>query len=365
MKNVRSLVFYRGSRRLLHRVLIPYTTKFLRILRHLLPYPRLWSLGFNQVVPDAAFAARSLRLNRPESISVSGSGDRIVISNSGSCEITVFLFGTGSKLHASRYIAIKNKNLFNYAHGAVFGSFDHIVLALGEYSHALSAISMEKYGDGEAEPKILWSISGRKHGLHNPADLALHPSEEWLVVANRKKPGLSFLRFNGTCGTVAPILEYSIDVPTLNAYGVAAPHGVAFSTDGDFMFVTHKRYANNPADCGHSALTVFKTVNSSMPLQNAGPLAIKNYRSGSLHHVACHPSLSLVAITNSLGTIDIYEWNRELVQLGKIAAISAFRIGEGMKGIAFTNDGACIMVTSELNEILLFRVDKVTGTGKL
>lgn len=122
MKNVRSLVYYRGPRRLLHRVLIPCTTKFLRILRHLLPYPRLWSRGFNQAVPDADFAARSLRLNRPESNSVSGSGDRIVISNSGSCEITVFLFGTGSKLHARNNITIKNKNLFNYAHGAVFGS---------------------------------------------------------------------------------------------------------------------------------------------------------------------------------------------------------------------------------------------------
>lgn len=361
MRNVPPLVLNRLPRAWLLSGLIPSSAQRLRKLRHHLPYPRLWSLVFGNAIPDVAITTKSLKLDRPESIHVSDSGDQVVISNSASCEI---LFCSLSKhssrgFRAKRLAGILDKERFKYAHGAIFGFSDAFVMALGEYSHCLSAIRLTKAADGEVQPAIIWTISGREHGLYNPADLALHPSKQWLAVANRRQLGLSFLRFSDTADLSNPTVAGSIDIPTLNGHGLAAPHGVAFSSDGDFMFVTHKRFFQSRGDRGHSALSVFATADGSLPHGGVAPLAVLDYQLQSLHHVACHPSLDIVAITNSRGTIDVLEWSRRDLKLTQLAAILAFRIGEGVKGVAFTRDGAYIMVTSELNEILFFRLGKV------
>lgn len=358
-RRLRSRLFATLPAGLRNRLLPLISESNLRDLRQRLPYPGLWALCFGKARPALAFATADLGLERPESIDVSVSGDRFVVSNSAADEIAVYALARSPRGHyrISRVAALQDTGRFRYAHGAVFGRSDDLVVAVGEYSHALSGISLGRTADGEIQPEVLWTISGRDYSLHNPADLAFHPSGEWMAVANRRNHGVSFLRFRSPAGIDPPFLEGSLDLEALNTHGVAAPHGVAFSAGGELMFVTHKRYFGGPEDTGRSALTVFPTGHGPALGERAVPLVIRDYQLQSLHHVACHPTRNIVAVTNSLGTIDIYAWRTEPFCLELLAAVPAFRIGEGIKGIAFTRDGAFMVVTSELNEILFFPLD--------
>lgn len=328
----------------------------LRCIRSLIRSPELWARSFKTSIPVAALASRDLRLNRPESLSLSASGEKLVVSNSRGRNIAIYSFCGEQPADLSLELTdlFADDRRFHFAHGAVFGNSDELVLALGEFSHSLTAIDTSgKQHDADQSP-FLWTVSGPSNGLHNPADLALHPNGDWLAVTNREACGLCILRLGETRGYAPPERVNCIAISRLNSFGLAAPHGVAFTPDGRYMFVSHKRFRHSQTDTGMSAVSVFNAEGENPAEQHWAPVAIRHYPSAALHHIACHPHRDIVAVTNSTGDIEVLDWDRDSHVLEAIASIDVFRIGEGVKGISFVKNGQYLVVSTELNEFLFF-----------
>jgi hypothetical protein len=310
-------------------------------------------------LPSAAYTERST-LRRPESISCSRRGDRLLISNSDAASIGIFcLENRVDQLPRIRCIdRVQHDEILLYAHGAEFSPDESHALALGEYAHSLSAVRLTRDPhDGTGRSRIAWSIRGEEEGLQNPADLALHPDGTCLVIANRMPTGIAVLSLPSPSGRDPTVFSHSISVQHLNGMGLSAPHGTAFSPDGQYLFVTHKPFFRNKNDTGNSAVTVFDSsqlLSSSTPT----PLAVRDYRKAALHHVAVHPTRPLIGITNSRGDTELLRWDESRAELHVAGRIDVYRAGEGAKGVEFTAEGRYLMVTTEFDEILFFETEK-------
>lgn len=330
-----------------------------RWLRARVRIPSLWARLFGCDVPSSSLASRVALLDRPESIRLSADGDKLIVSNSFGRGITIY--SLGKKRNGAPDLVLQDayfdEEKLHYAHGAVFVDSDNKYLAVGEYANTM--MCLQAAGDtSEASDasRLLWSIQGEKYGLDNPADIAVHPSGSYLVVANRKEQGLSFLALDGGFDGV-PRLFSSLSVSALNQLGVAAPHGVCFSPDGEYLFVSHKAFALWGGDGGNSAVTVYHANVNATSGVIWDPCLIVDRGSDDLHHINIHPNLPLVAVTNSRGDLVLYAWDAQGCRLTVVGTINVFRRGEGAKGLAFTRDGKYLAVTSELDEVLFFAVD--------
>ena len=327
-----------------------------RLLRRVLPFPGGWARVFGRTVPAGCYtSARYLR--RPESLCFSSDGSLLAVSNSGGASVGVF--GVGNPVATPPAIALRDLvcdgSVLKYAHGAAFAQGDRFLLCVGEHSQALSTIRLGRNAETGQGPRVLWSQCGCDHGLENPADIAMHPGGRWCVVANRKFTGLSFFSLDDHLEDKAPTFRANIDVGVLNEHGIAAPHGVSFSATGERIFVTHKRFTGwgYRGGAGRSGVSVWNVARVYPPaLEDL--LAFEDFGDAHLHHVACHPRLPYVAISNSRGNAEVLYWNESGGDLDRVDSFDVFRIGEGAKGVAFTPDGHFIAVSTELAEILFF-----------
>jgi 6-phosphogluconolactonase (cycloisomerase 2 family) len=338
--------------------------KYVRLLRGYIRHPQLWALLSRSAVPCSFSASKKSQLRRPESIQISRSGKRALVSNSSGQSITVYDIDWRNqakpKLRLIDYFA--DKKLLHYAHGATFACSDQLYLVLGEFSNTLSAISAN-IPRTTPESSVLWSLKGVANGLDSPADIAIHPSQRYLVIANRLASGLCFLSIDADLLSAPPQLASSLTVKELNQMGIAAPHGVAFSSDGRYLFATHKRFVmmkSNVVDTGNSAITAYRADMETYEKGHWTPLATKDYGSDSLHHIACHPTDNIIAFTNSTGPVTIMSWDAESHEFRDIGKINVFRQGEGVKGICFTQNGSHLAVTSEFDEVLFFSLQSHT-----
>lgn len=353
-----------SMRQLLRRLkrLRPNKEKYIRRLRGYIRQPQLWAFFSGSAVPCSFSASRKSQLSRPESIQVSGSGNRVLVSNSSGQSITIYDIDWRNKakpkLQLIDYFA--DKKLLHYAHGATFACSDKLYLALGEFSNTLSAISANM-PKNTSDISVYWSLKGVANGLDSPADIAIHPSQRYLVIANRMASGLCFFRISSDLPSKPPQLVVSLPVLELNKKNIAAPHGVAFSADGRYLFVTHKRYdmtKSNVVDTGNSAITVYGADMEAFEKGHWAPLAAKDCGNDALHHIACHPADSIIALTNSQGPVTILSWDAKSYEFRQIGKINIFRQGEGAKGICFTQNGSHLAVTSEFDEVLFFNLHR-------
>lgn len=328
-----------------------------RRVRRFVRHPGFWARLSGNAVPCSSCASGDSRLDRPESIQLSRSGKRVVVSNSDGRSITVYeiLMPKAGGPRLRLVDRFSDERLLHYVHGASFACSDELYLALGEYSNTLSAVSAACLGR-EGSNRVRWTLEGIASGLQNPADIAIHPGQEYLAVANREAPGLCIFSLPPDLRSQPPRLALSRTVAELNQEGTAAPHGVAFSPDGLFLFVTHKRFFKARCDSGHSAVTVYRANAELRDREQWRPVAMKDYGDEALHHVACHPRGRIIAFTNSRGPVEILSWDPQTLEFTNLGAIDIFRQGEGAKGICFTGDGRYLAVTSELDEVLFFEL---------
>lgn len=334
-----------------------------RRMRRVVRHPRLWARLAGTAVPCSYCASTDALLDRPESIQLSASGKRVVVSNSGGRSITVYDIDSAAAGRPRLRLVDRfaDERLLQYVHGAAFTCRDELYLALGEYSNSLAAVAARCL-ESESSSRVRWTLEGVANGLDNPADIAIHPAGRYLVIANREASGLCFFTLPPDLRTEPPRLVLSRTVAELNGERTAAPHGVAFSPDGRFLFVTHKRFFKSRSDSGNSAVSVYRADADRFDRARWLPVAAKDFGREALHHVACHPSGRIIALTNSLGPVEVLSWNpssRDFTELGRI---DVFRQGEGAKGICFTKDGRHLAVTSELDEVLFFDLRRHTSS---
>ncbi len=311
----------------------------------------------------SVWAAKGVGLDKPETVSLSDDGTKAIVSNALGRSISVFELSEHHRFNKvlSKYLELDHATLLNYAHGAVFALNDNLALCVGEHANALSAFDVSGRSVGKAHAKPLWEIRGTHVGLDNPADLAIHKDSNQLVVANRRSGGFSFFELPQDLRSEPVRPQWALPTNKLNERGISAPHGVVVSADGRFLFATHKPFYLNNEDTGESAVTVFDFQALLNAREMVDPLAVIKRGRHLLHHIAYHDDTHCVAVTDSQGPVTLYHWDAELFSLLPIGSIDVFRIGEGVKGVCFTADGTHLFITSELDEILSFRVQDHTS----
>ncbi|MEM6484817.1 MAG: hypothetical protein AAF662_07540 [Pseudomonadota bacterium] len=348
-----------------------FTSKFPRVvarlgraasrgLRFLLPYPRFWARLFGCTVPDYYFTDPRF-LSRPESLRFSRDGKLLAVSNSANASVGIleFQYGVDSSPTISVRETVHDQLALNYAHGAAFMQDDALLLSVGEHGQALSVIQLDQGDGAERGTDLVRTLTGGEFGLDNPADIAVHPGGAWCVVANRKFKGLAFFTCSNPPQDQDPVFRSHIDVGALNEIGLAAPHGVCFFAGGDRMLVTHKRFTGwgYQGDKGRSAVSVWDSTDKAPRSISGDLLGSLDLGDAHLHHIASHPHHPIVAVTNSRDVTLLLRWNEQTRELKTFDSIDVFRLGEGAKGVAFTPSGEFLAVSTELEEILFFRLN--------
>jgi len=326
-------------------------------VRRRLPYPKLWAKLAGARIPDSYVTGKITKLNRPEGLAISrSSGEMMAISNSGNHSITLYARdGASHKNYDMRpRRTISERDCLKFVHDVVFTPCGKYYIAVGRDSYSLSAFEIVHGKSDAVDSKPLYSVTGEKHGLCYPAGVAIHPCGEWLAVANRLRVGISLYRISGINGQFESSPFQFITEEELSIHELAAPHGLDFSPDGKSLIVVHNRFAMNKNSKGESGIAVFQCRNNTNSGLNPNPSFIYPYGCTRLHSVAVHPSGCIVAVSNSLAGVDLFDWLPEQSIMSKRDTFSFFRHEEGPKGVAFTSDGKQLAVTTALDEVLFF-----------
>ncbi|MCH8247814.1 MAG: beta-propeller fold lactonase family protein [Bacteroidetes bacterium] len=287
----------------------------------------------------------------------------MAISNSDAHSITLYARDESSK---SKYETrachtIKDSTNLNYVHDVAFSPCGKFLAAVGREAHTLSIFSVSNSALSDAEPKLIWSAHGDACGLSFPAGVAFHPSGEWLAVANRLGTGISMYRSSDASGHFESTPFQSISDEDLSSHDLAAPHGLDFSPDGQFLIVVHGRFYKNPNPKGDSGLAIFTCRDTPDFGLDIEPRFVFPYGQHHPHSVAFHRSERTVVVTDCNSGVDMFDWLPDKKQLNKRDSFSVYKIGEGPKGVAYTPDGGQLAVTTALDEVLFFDVDSDTG----
>lgn len=284
----------------------------------------------------------------------------MVTSNSGNCSVTVY-----SKIknkpegyyHARPSVILANAGCLNFTHDAVFSPCEKYILAVGRDDHALVQFKLPQNGTHENETQPVALSRGDEYGLCNPTGLSMHPSGRWLAVANRKRFGITvYRRSESTRLFDAPPIQRITEAELVNL-GLASPHTLNFSMDGESLVVAHKRFwEDGQYTRGDSALSVFKWREGSDSGLHPNPRVVHPFGDARLHSVAFDPSGDGVAVTHETGGIDLFNLSDGRTRFSKQTTIDIFRINEGPKGIAFTRNGKQLVTTTMLDEVLFFNV---------
>ena len=201
--------------------------------------------------------------------------------------------------------------------------------------------------------KPLWSIAGGASWLHDPTSVDFTSSGEWMVIANRWA-GLSLLHKSATSGYE---LTQTISLSQLLfKTSFAEPHGVAFDSE-NYLFVVHKPYYKNEETKGSMGISVFGWNEEGTAL-DVNPLVVFPLEI-SLHSIDFHPGGVFFAITSEFGSIHLLSWSstdKTIIHEQSVSLEVSKKDFQGPKGIAFTQDGKKLAVTSTLNQILFFEL---------
>jgi len=328
----------------------------IRRARRRFSYPKLWAAFGGVRIPKTCISGKRTGLSRPEAVAFTPSGDLMAISNTGRHSVSLYTRGAASrKSYATRpCFTISDPESLNYVHDVAFSPCGNKLAIVAREDHSLSIFMMLDKNSSAIEGSLLWYIRGQECGLSFPAGVAIHPSGDYLAVANRMYTGITLYGTSNGQFDSTPI--QTITEEALSIYGLASPHGLDFSPDGTSLIVTHKRFYKAEHPKGDSGLSIFKWRTSSEPGINTKPTFIFPYGRSPLHLVAFHPSGKIVAVSNETEGVDVLNWQAAQGQMTKLDTISLFRVGTGAKGVAFTRDGKQIAVTTDLNEVLFFDV---------
>ncbi|MEU3855139.1 lactonase family protein [Streptomyces sp. NPDC029554] len=191
----------------------------------------------------------------------------------------------------------------------------------------------------------LTALNRQETGGHNPAHLAVDPTNRFLVVANHSTGTVATLPLldAGRLGPLADLLPLPGEPgPHGTDQTGAKPHHVPFSPDGRFIAVPDKgldRIFTLTLDAGSGKLG-FGPVPSVATREMAGP-----------RHIAFHPHLPYAYSIDELrSTVTVYRWDarRGALQARQILSTTAPTMTGDSRGgeIAVSPDGRFVYVSN-------------------
>jgi 6-phosphogluconolactonase (cycloisomerase 2 family) len=250
---------------------------------------------------------------------------------------------------------ISNTDCLHYIHDAVLSPCGSYIATVAREAHSMTAFKPPGTADASGDSEPLWCFKGPESGLNFPTGIAIHPSGDFIAVANRIRLGISLYRRSGDKGRFEVKPFQFITEQDGYRFDLSSPHGLDFSPDGKFLVVTHKRFRTwGNAGGGQSGLAVYRWQETPDPHLDSVPVAIERYGDAELHSVSVHPSGDLIGVSDEGMGVDIFRFSAQQGSLSKVATFPLFRIGSSVKGLGFTRDGKQFAVTCDLDEILFF-----------
>ncbi|MBO0711403.1 MAG: lactonase family protein [Acetobacteraceae bacterium] len=200
-------------------------------------------------------------------------------------------------------------------------------------------------------------INQRPCGGANPVDLALDPTERFLVVANYASGTVAVLPLgaDGAIEDVSAVHELTgRPGPDPEQQSSSHPHAVIFDPTGRFVIVPDK---------GYDAVFVFRFEAGRLALTHS----VASLAGAAPRHCAFHPSLPLLYVNNELdSTVCLYRWDA-----GRIAPTQFVRTlagGNALRNttaeIAVAPDGRFVYVSNRgADSIAIFAA--ASGSGRL
>lgn len=296
-------------------------------------------------------------LHRPEGLSFSPDGSQIAVANSSNNSITIHRQVNGESCHyeTAPIQTFFHSNKIAYPHDIDYHPDGNSLLVV---NRVLQQVSFYKLVNEKLTENGFSRIKGKKNGLMNPASGSFSTDQKLLAVANRGPQGFISIYLANNKGKFQGKPFQIIPKEVYDTYQVTAPHGIAFSKDGNFLATVHKKF--NADDKGESALVILeKEINSNGKI-TFSVRSILYYGDACVHSVAFHPSGEFLAITNELNDVIILAKSQDTNEFHEIQkiAIEKFDHFEGPKGIAFSKNGDCLGVTTMKPSIMFFRVNQ-------
>lgn len=324
--------------------------------------PELWAKVNRVRCPHITlFGARS-SLARPEGICFSPDGKLLAVTNSSGGSVSFFsrLQSDPTLFEPKPTQIIHTPQLMRFPHAAAFSPCGDVLAVACRDNHAIAFYAKKTPGPDRFETAPRWTLRGENSGIHFPAGLAFHPGGHWLAVANRGTgPGFSVFSFRSAAGVfeIGPGPIQRISEAELARYGLAVPHDVLVSADGKMLIAIHERFYGNPAYSGQSGIAAFAFRSVGLDSGKPPLLSIKS-GNASLHSVAEDRYWGHLAVTDGRDMVEIHRWSpakERLVQIGKLRVCRGWGLS-GAKGVAFTDGSDALVVSTELNQLLFFRI---------
>lgn len=336
--------------------------RVLSAARRRLPFPWIWAFLMGLPVPYRSITGSMSGLLRPESVAFSKSGNHIVVGNSGGSSLTVYSKSSDSKdqFDSIPTCSIINGKWLNFVHDAIFTPCENYVIGVGRDCHSLAVFelsSADNVDQKEVEP--VFHIWGDESRLSYPGGVAIHPSGNWLAVANRGRFGITLYRRKGTSFEFESVPFQSIPVEELVLHGLATPQGIDFSSDGESLIVTYKEFYLNEDPKGKSGISLFKCHSGGNPGIESEPAHVYHFGDRALHSVAFHPKDPFMAVTDENGSVEVHRLPSKHEPMRKMASIATLVGEEGPKGVGFSADGKLLGACTVFNEVLLYKSDSI------
>lgn len=320
----------------------------------------------DKLEPVTVIKGKQSKLNRPEGLAFSPSGDCLAVANSEGSSITIHKRSEkeGAFFETVPCCILQDPNLLYYAHDVKFTPCgQYLAVACRETS---KVVFFKRSDENECvfhkEPYLILERSLSK--LNNPASLSFSPCGRMLAVCNRMGgSGITFYqRSENDNGKFEPAPFHEISEEQLLGYGLTAPHGIDFAQDGASFAVVHKKYFKNSNVVGQSSLAIYKVTQENDPTFSPYPAKIIYCDDGSLHSVSFYPSSPFLAIAEEQKGLIIYQNDPLVNACVPIANIDVSMYTQkhaAVKGCAFSPDGQFLGVTTEEPSVLIYPAQKI------
>jgi WD40 repeat protein len=307
---------------------------------------------------DQIFTGPNCGLNRPESISYAHDNTCAVIANSGDNSISFYKNNFEPRIESKPYLTLQDACL-GYVHDIDFSPCGTMLAAVAREDHSLSIFhkSEPQHPLDSISHKVL--IKGSKTDLNFPASVSFDPRGQQLAVANRQTTGISIFKVPDVASECTLNLrpKQVISEHELVQNGMAAPHGLSFSTDGNFLVVLHKRYYLTENPQGKHGISVFRSRPNSRLGIYPTPIVMFEVSDSSLHSISFHPDNQYFAIAGEKNKIDLYQWQptaepKDMIR--QLPSIIVGNLGVEVKGVSFSADGTQLAACTTNDQVIIF-----------
>jgi 6-phosphogluconolactonase (cycloisomerase 2 family) len=158
----------------------------------------------------------------------------------------------------------------------------------------------------------------------NPVDMALDPTERFLVIANYGSGTVAVLPVGGD-GRLEPVSQLVTLMgepgPDPKEQASSHPHGVTFDPTGRFVIVPDK---------GYDRSFVFRFAEGRLTPTAQGYVA--SAAGAAPRHATFHPSLPVLYVNNELdSTVTVFDWNTDSGQVNERQVITTLPAGHASR----------------------------------